>query len=104
MEYLSALTILFNVKMCYPLQVFLSVMGVALAAPQHFLPHESPDVAAARAQFIQEYNRLAKLAAEAPDIHIYWELISIVRERRERERDGVGREIRIILCSDTLSK
>ena len=38
--------------------------------PQVF--HEDPpaDIAAANAEFIREYNRLAKLAADAPDIHI----------------------------------
>jgi len=33
-------------------------------------PHPPADVAGARARFIQEYNRLAALAAAAPDVHI----------------------------------
>ncbi|CAL4079336.1 unnamed protein product [Meganyctiphanes norvegica] len=49
--------------------VFVSVvLGVTCASP--FLPRDDPNVAAARARFIQEYNRLAALAAAAPDIHI----------------------------------
>lgn len=51
------------------LAVVLSVvLGVAVAAPQVFPQHLPLDVA--RAEFIQEYNRLAALAAAAPDIHI----------------------------------
>ncbi|XP_071551569.1 uncharacterized protein [Panulirus ornatus] len=44
------------------------VLGTALG--QGF-PRDSPEVAAARDAFIREYNRLAELAALAPDIHIY---------------------------------
>ncbi|XP_076039205.1 uncharacterized protein LOC143024296 [Oratosquilla oratoria] len=51
--------------------VFVSVvLGVAIAAPQGF-PLDTPENNAARLAFIREYNRLAKLAADAPDIHIY---------------------------------
>ncbi|XP_047738744.1 uncharacterized protein LOC108669093 [Hyalella azteca] len=51
-------------------QVFVSVvLGLASAAPQGF-PLETSDVQAARNAFINEYNRLAALAAAAPDIHI----------------------------------
>ncbi|XP_068226299.1 cuticle protein CP1499-like [Palaemon carinicauda] len=46
------------------------VLGVALGAPQHGFPMDTAEVAAARAAFIAEYNRLADLAARAPDIHI----------------------------------
>jgi len=45
------------------------VLGVAAAAPQLFSP-EPIELTAARQNFINEYNRLAKLAADAPDIHI----------------------------------
>ncbi|XP_037796374.1 uncharacterized protein LOC119591700, partial [Penaeus monodon] len=48
------------------------VLGVALGAPQGF-PLDTPEVSAARQAFIAEYNRLAELAAAAPDIHIYHE-------------------------------
>jgi len=44
------------------------VLGVALAAPQVFPQHAPLDQA--RNDFIREYNRLAALAAAAPDIHI----------------------------------
>jgi len=44
------------------------VLGVAAAAPQVF-PHHAP-LDQARNDFIREYNRLAALAAAAPDIHI----------------------------------
>jgi len=44
------------------------VLGVASCAPQVFPQHAPLD--AARADFIREYNRLAHLAAAAPDIHI----------------------------------
>ncbi|KAG7173985.1 uncharacterized protein LOC121859864 [Homarus americanus] len=44
------------------------VLGVAFG--QGF-PRETPEVHAARNAFILEYNRLAELAALAPDIHIY---------------------------------
>ncbi|XP_064085105.1 uncharacterized protein LOC135200404 [Macrobrachium nipponense] len=51
--------------------VLLSVIvGVAVAAPQHGFPMDTAEVSAARAAFIAEYNRLADLAARAPDIHI----------------------------------
>ncbi|KAK7070386.1 hypothetical protein SK128_023427 [Halocaridina rubra] len=46
------------------------VLGVALGSPQGF-PVDTPEVMAARRAFIAEYNRLAELAALAPDIHIY---------------------------------
>ncbi|XP_066942159.1 cuticle protein CP1876-like [Macrobrachium rosenbergii] len=46
------------------------VLGVALGAPQHGFPMDTAEVAAARAAFVAEYNRLADLAARAPDIHI----------------------------------
>jgi len=45
------------------------VLGVAAAAPQGF-PRDPAFLTAARTNFIAEYNRLAKLAADAPDIHI----------------------------------
>lgn len=52
------------------MQVFLSVvLGLSSAAPQGF-PQESHTLQAARNEFIREYNRLAALAAAAPDIHI----------------------------------
>lgn len=52
------------------LQIVLSVvLGMALG--QGF-PLETPEVAAARAAFIAEYNRLAELAALAPDINIIY--------------------------------
>ena len=44
------------------------MLGVALAAPQ--FPQETFEHQIARDNFIREYNRLAALAAEAPDIHI----------------------------------
>merc|ERR1719341_384173 len=44
------------------------VLGVASCAPQVFPRHAPLD--AARQDFIREYNRLAQLAAAAPDIHI----------------------------------
>ncbi|CAL4187958.1 unnamed protein product [Meganyctiphanes norvegica] len=44
------------------------VLGVAFGTP--FLPRDDINVAQARNNFIQEYNRLAALAAAAPDIHI----------------------------------
>merc|ERR1712189_124531 len=44
------------------------VLGSAFATP--FLPRDDAQVANARNNFIQEYNRLAALAAAAPDIHI----------------------------------
>jgi len=44
------------------------VLGVASCAPQVFPQHAPLD--AARAEFLREYNRLAHLAAAAPDIHI----------------------------------
>lgn len=51
------------------LQVIVSVvLGTTLG--QAF-PRDTPDVQAAREAFIREYNRLAELAALAPDIHIY---------------------------------
>lgn len=53
------------------MKVFISVvLGVALGAPQGF-PVDTPEVAAARRAFTAEYNRLAELAALAPDIDIY---------------------------------
>ncbi|KAK8377188.1 hypothetical protein O3P69_013675 [Scylla paramamosain] len=44
------------------------VLGVALG---QVYPRDTPEVEAARNAFIAEYNRLARLAALAPDIHIY---------------------------------
>merc|ERR1712128_233627 len=44
------------------------VLGLAFATP--LLPRDDINVAHARNAFIQEYNRLAALAAAAPDIHI----------------------------------
>merc|ERR1712106_81114 len=44
------------------------VLGLAFATP--LLPRDDINVAHARSAFIQEYNRLAALAAAAPDIHI----------------------------------
>ena len=43
---------------------------MATAVPFGF-PQETAENQAARNAFIREYNRLAKLAADAPDIHIY---------------------------------
>lgn len=45
-------------------------MGIAIATPAVFLQNTA-DVQAATLHFLKEYNRLAKLAADAPDIHIY---------------------------------
>ena len=45
-----------------------ALLGVSIAAPS-FLP-ETAEYEIARHNFIREYNRLAKLAADAPDIHI----------------------------------
>ncbi|XP_045102118.1 uncharacterized protein LOC123498767 [Portunus trituberculatus] len=45
------------------------VLGVAFGA--QVFPRDTPEVEAARNAFIAEYNRLARLAALAPDIHIY---------------------------------
>merc|ERR1712189_114046 len=50
------------------LAVLSVVLGSAFATP--FLPRDDAQVAHARNNFIQEYNRLAALAAAAPDIHI----------------------------------
>ncbi|XP_050724270.1 uncharacterized protein LOC127002414 [Eriocheir sinensis] len=44
------------------------VLGVALG---QVFPRDTPEVEAARNAFIAEYNRLARLAEQAPDIHIY---------------------------------
>lgn len=44
------------------------VLGVAIG---QVLPRDTPEVEAARNAFIAEYNRLARLAALAPDVHIY---------------------------------
>merc|ERR1711970_601625 len=44
------------------------VLGFASATP--VLPRDDINVAHARNAFLQEYNRLAALAAAAPDIHI----------------------------------
>merc|ERR1711862_42185 len=44
------------------------VLGSAFGTP--LLPRDDANVAHARNAFIQEYNRLAALAAAAPDIHI----------------------------------
>merc|ERR1712055_1024391 len=52
----------------FSLTVMSVVLGLAFASPH--LPRDDAQVAAARASFIQEYNRLAALAAAAPDIHI----------------------------------
>ena len=46
------------------------VLGLTCAAPQGLFPQETYEHQLARNNFIQEYNRLAALAAEAPDIHI----------------------------------
>ncbi|KAG7164443.1 Cuticle protein [Homarus americanus] len=46
------------------------VVGVALG--QGYIP-DTPEVLAARNAFVKEYNRLAMLAAQAPDTHIYHE-------------------------------
>lgn len=53
------------------------VLGVALG---QVFPRDTPEVEAARNAFIAEYNRLARLAALAPDVHIY---------HRERVMDPV---------------
>jgi len=45
------------------------VLGLASAAP-HLFAQEPLELTSARQNFINEYNRLAKLAADAPDIHI----------------------------------
>ncbi|KAK3887513.1 hypothetical protein Pcinc_008392 [Petrolisthes cinctipes] len=50
--------------------IVLSVV-LGMAYGQGF-PQETPEVAAARAAFIAEYNRLAELAALAPDINIIY--------------------------------
>ncbi|XP_045618911.2 cuticle protein CP1876 [Procambarus clarkii] len=51
---------------------FLVIASVVfgLAHGQGF-PRDTPEVQAARDAFVREYNRLAELAALAPDIHIY---------------------------------
>ncbi|KAF2352679.1 hypothetical protein FHG87_016563 [Trinorchestia longiramus] len=46
------------------------VLGLTSAVPQGF-PLDTAEVRQARDEFIREYNRLAALAAAAPDIHIY---------------------------------
>merc|ERR1712106_953795 len=50
------------------LAVMSVVLGIACATP--LLPRDDINVAHARNAFLQEYNRLAALAAAAPDIHI----------------------------------
>ncbi|CAL4187956.1 unnamed protein product [Meganyctiphanes norvegica] len=52
----------------FSLAVASVVLGVAMATP--VLPRDDINVAHARNAFLQEYNRLAALAAAAPDIHI----------------------------------
>lgn len=49
--------------------VLVVVLGSALA---QFIG-ETPEVKAARKAFFEEYRRRAKLAEEAPDIHIFFE-------------------------------
>ncbi|KAL7640298.1 UNVERIFIED_CONTAM: hypothetical protein RMT77_009712 [Armadillidium vulgare] len=52
------------------LLILVLAFGLANAAGRGFLQN-TPEVQAATLNFIQEYNRLAKLAADAPDIDIY---------------------------------
>ncbi|XP_042230064.1 uncharacterized protein LOC121871716 [Homarus americanus] len=61
------------------------VVGVAFG---QIYPRDTPEVAEARQRFIEEYNRLAILAAEAPDIHIYHEQprSQLVTDTLPRER------------------